>query len=134
MRLLTAGDDDRPDRVLDTRLAAAAAGLASAVAGQLAHSSSGRLWELSRWHQLGAWWELLVTTSICAAALIRRTRPAVTAAAVVALSAAAATAQELEAVLSRQDDPAVSTTVTLLGFGLLAVVLTAALVGSLRHR
>ena len=118
----------------DVLLAVAALGLLTAIAGQLAESSKAHLWQLPRWPQVGRWWELIVTTAICGLAMWRRGLAALGSGALVAIVAAASAAQQLSAVAALEDDPAVSTTVTLVGFTAVAGALILALVGSLRRR
>jgi hypothetical protein len=133
--LLAERPAERDARIVTRGVACvAAAGLVVAVGGQLAESSSAHLWELPRWPQAGHWWKLAVTTSICAIAFVRRTLTILAPAVVVAIAAAASAVQQLIAVSAQQDDPAVSSTVTAVGFIIVAMALTAALVGSLRHR
>jgi hypothetical protein len=130
--LLAEQPDGGVDRSTDAAAGVAAIGLLLAVAGQLAESSAAHVWELPRWPQVGRWWELLVTSAICGVSIVRRRPVALAAGAMVAIVATCAAAQELGAVASLEDDPAVSLTVTLIGFAIVAVALTAALVGSLR--
>jgi hypothetical protein len=114
----------------DARVAAVAGsvGLMLAIAGQLSASSKAHLWALPLLPQIGRWWQLIVTTSLCGIALWQRSSLALAAAVPVALVGAVVAAQQLVAVAALEDDPAVSTTVTLLGFALVAIALTPALV------
>jgi hypothetical protein len=125
--------DRRHDTHSDVIVGVAAVGLLVAVAGQLAVSSKGRLWELPRWPQVGRWWELIVTIGICGLAMWRRGRASFAAGALVAVVAAVSAGQQLNAVASLEDDPSVSTTVTMVGFAVVAVALSAAFVRSLRR-
>jgi hypothetical protein len=74
-----------------------------------------------------------VTIGICGLAMWRRGRASFAAGALVAVVAAVSAGQQLNAVASLEDDPAVSTTVTMVGFAVVAVALSAAFVRSLRR-
>jgi hypothetical protein len=121
-------DDATASAASGASVVAAGLGLMLAVAGQLSASSKAHLWALPLGPQVGRWWQLIVTTSLCGAALWRRSTVSLAAAVPVALVGTAVAAQQLVAVAALEDDPAVSTTVTLVGFGLVAVALTPALV------
>jgi hypothetical protein len=108
--------------------AVATCGLLLAVAGQVVESSKEHPWEMPLWPQIGRWWELLVTTAICVVAMWRRSAAALAAALAVSVAKAVATAQQLIAVSGIEDDPAVSTTATLVGFTAAAVAFSVALV------
>jgi hypothetical protein len=111
---------------------AAAIGLFLAIAGQVADSSKAHLWQLSRWTQVGRWWELLVTTLICALAIWRRSALALVSAVVVSVVAAATEAHMVRARAGVDDDPAISSIVQTTGFAIIAVSLAIPLVGVLR--
>jgi hypothetical protein len=130
--LLSERPDGEVDRSTDAAAGVAAIGLLLAVAGQLALSSDAHVWELPRWPQVGSWWELLVTSAICGVSVVRRRPIGLAAGAMVAIVGTCATAQQLRVWSLLDDDPAVSSTVTFIGFAIVAVALTAALVRSLR--
>jgi hypothetical protein len=134
MRTLWRAAFGRAPMRTDAVTAIAGLGLLAAVAGQVAESSKAHLWQLPLWLQVGGWWQLAVTTAICGAAVVGRTRPTLAAAVPASIVAAVAAAQQLSVDLSLEDDPAVSTTVTLLGFTLVAVALTPPLIRSVRRR
>ena len=127
--LLADGRDDATvTAASDVSVAAAGVGLMLAVAGELSASSKAHLWALPLWPQVGRWWQLIVTTSLCGFALWQRSSLSLAAAVPVAVVATAVATQQLIAVASIEDDPSVSTTVTLVGFAVVAVALTPALV------
>ena len=132
--LRAAAIDQHRDSLTDVLLAVAALGLLTAIVGQLAESSTAHLWQLPRWPQVGRWWELIVTTAFCGLALWRRGLAPLGSGALVAIVAAASAAQQLRAVAALEDDPSVSTTVTLVGFTAVAGALILALLGSLHRR
>jgi hypothetical protein len=102
----------------------ACGGLLLAVAGQLAESSTAHLWQLPAWPQVGRWWELVVTTALCGLAVVRRGGKALAAGFVAAAVTTIGAAERLSTYSAH--DPAVSSTVTLVGFALLTVALAPA--------
>jgi hypothetical protein len=127
----TLASDNRGDAAVngpnDLAAGVATIGLLMAIAGQIVHSSRRYLWDLPVWLQAGAWWQLLVTSSICGLAVWRRSRLTLAAAVPASIVAAARSAQEVRALSMTQDDLAVSAIVRLVGFALVMVALTGVL-------
>jgi hypothetical protein len=109
-------------------------GLLLAIAGQMSRSSEAHIWSEPLLPQVGRWWRVVVISTLCGIAIWRRSRLAIAAAAPAAIVTAAVAAQELVAVTPLEDDPAVSTTVTLMGSALLAGALGSAIARSASRR
>jgi hypothetical protein len=109
-------------------------GLLLAIAGHVSRSSEAHIWSEPLLPQVGRWWRVVVISTLCGIAISRRSRLAIVAAAPAAIVTAAVAAQELVAVAPLEDDPAVSTTVTLVGSALLAGALGSALARSASRR
>jgi hypothetical protein len=128
LRGVLKGQTTKVDRVSSGVIGVAAVGLMIAIVGQVVESSKEHPWEMPLWPQIGRWWELLVTAAVCAVAVRRVSATSLAAAIAVSIARAVATAQELAAVSGLEDDPAVSTTVTLVGFAMVAIALSVTLV------